>query len=292
MRSAASRMICLVLLLAAVWSTQAKAQSRSQDSLIADYHAALDKHFLKLKNSAIPLYMSSYRLGDVWDAPMSRLLEDGARCFGSLTIRSDADTIPDFVFKEEASVGLMLRLKAIFDITASGTDAAIVTVRFEDVTQESVSEGDLRRNFSQAACPFLEPVVAGKPLDLNSELPVVVGRLYRGKRKITINYVDGAKADAKIHALTGALANASVEAQAQYGLERRLTVIDKESVPLAFAPAFIPSRSGNKLGDDKDPQIQYTWTPYDPISFPSQATGLSELANALDKSHLWNDAPK
>src|SRR5581483_11609961 len=110
---------------------------------------------LRLKNAAIPLSMSGYRVADAWDSGMSHLLEAGDRCFGKLAIRVEGDTIPDFTFKEGASLGLLVRMKKIFDIGVSGGDAATVIVSFDDVIQESVTEGDLRRGFDRAACPIL-----------------------------------------------------------------------------------------------------------------------------------------
>jgi hypothetical protein len=272
--------------------TSSSAQSSSEEALISAYQTALTNHFLKLKNSAIPLFMAGFQIADVWDSSMNHLLETGDQCFGKLNIRSQTDTIPDFTYKEGASLGLLVRMKRIFDIGASGNDAATVIVSFDDVVQESVAEGDLRRGFDQhRACPNLGPVVEGKAVEPNSELPVIVGRLYRGKRKIVISYSDDAQANAKIEQLAGALANTSFEAQAQFGLQRSLVVMDKERVPLAFAPAFIPVRSGSHLGADPS-EISYNWVPYDPVTFPSQTIAVSELANALDKSHLWDDSGK
>lgn len=269
--------------------TSAAAQSDSQNSLIGAYQTALTNHFLQLKKAAIPLFVSGFRIADVWDSSISHLLEAGDRCFGKLTVRSDSDTIPDFTYKEGASLGLLVRMKKIFDIGASGSDTATVIVSFEDVVQESVTEGDLRRGFDHKACPTLDPVIKGAGVEPSVDAPVIVGRLYKGKRKIIVSYSDAADAKVKIQQLAGALANTSFDAQAQFGLERSLVVIDKERVPLAFAPAFVPIRSGTKLGADPS-EISYHWVPYDPVTFPSQTQAVSELANAVDKSHLWDDA--
>src|SRR5262245_1410101 len=82
-----------------------------EDSLIARYQTTLTKLFLTLKNSAVPVYLASYKIADTWDSSMSRLVESGDRCFKNLNTRIDRDTIPNVTFREEAAIGLLFRIK-------------------------------------------------------------------------------------------------------------------------------------------------------------------------------------
>jgi hypothetical protein len=224
---------------------------------------------------------------------MSRLLESVDQCFKSVNIRSEPDTIPNVTLKHEASLGLALRLKRIFDATASGNDTTVVSVAFEDVLNEIVTEGDLRRAYVKDACPFIQPIIGAQKVDQSSDLPVVIGRLYRGKRRITVSYTDTAEARAKVETLVGQLGEAGFDANAKVGLERGLVVIDKERVPLAYAPAFIPARtSGIKLGGDPNQTVTYEWTAFQPSVFPSHTEVLSDLARARDPNPVWDDVPR
>jgi hypothetical protein len=267
------------------------AQSRGIDSLIKAYQAALTQTFQNLKNSAVPLYMANYKIADTWDLSMSRLLEEGQHCFGTLNVRSVTDAIPSVNFMEEASLGFLLRLKSLFDASAKASGSAAVTISFEDVVQQTVVEGDLRRTYRTAECPLLAAILHGDQLQADSTVPVVIGRLYLGRRNITVTYSDASEAATKLRALTGITAAGTVEVAARIGLEKSLVVKDREPIPLAFAPAFVPIRTSATQGPNSA-RPSYAWVPYDPNSFPSHSAALSDLAIAVNQAWTWGEAAR
>lgn len=158
----------------------AVADTVSDDDLIRAYKAAMSKNFLALKDGAIPLYGANYKVGDVWDSKLGRLLESGDRCFTNLSIRSEPYTVPGLTFKQEAALGFMLRLRGVFNSLAKGDDTQTVTVNFVDVIEQTVVEGDLRRAFNSNACPLLKNIIAEGAFDRGAVAPIIIGRLYRG----------------------------------------------------------------------------------------------------------------
>jgi hypothetical protein len=264
-----------------------KSAESDGDSLTRAYRSELSKAFLNLKDGAIPVYRSNYRIGDVWDAQMRRLLESGSTCFRQLQIRSAPDSIPSIAFSHGAALGFLLRLKTLFDSAFKGAETRKVLVDFEDVREETVVEGDLRRAYDRTACPSLAPIIAGEKLAGSADIPVVIGRLYRGKRRIIIDFEDSAEAELKLKQVSR-LVEAKSEVSVDTG--RRLVVIDKESIPLAFAPAFVPvSVSSGPQGASATSKASYVWSVYDPKTFPSHRAVLPELGEAVEDGWSWED---
>jgi hypothetical protein len=279
----------LVSLLFVMLGEPAFCQISSEDALIKNYQASLSKTLAQLKNSAAPLYMSSYKIGDIWDPSMIHLLESSEHCFKHFEIRTESDTIPSISFKQEAAVGFFFSFKSLFDSSAKANDSAIVTVAFDEVVQEIVTEGDLRRAYDREACPILRATINGDEVETGKEIPVIIGRLYRGKRKITITYSDAASAKAKVSDLAGKLSGAAVQIEGSGALERSLVATDQNTIPIAFAPAFVPMRrSGISQGGSEEGAPTYAWTPYDPNDFPSHRVALQDLADTINQNWSWN----
>ena len=60
-------------------------------------------------------------------------------------IRKHSDSLPGISFAEEISVGILLRIRLIFDSSISTTNQAVVSMEFDNVSEEIAVEGDIRR---------------------------------------------------------------------------------------------------------------------------------------------------
>ncbi|WP_017959097.1 hypothetical protein [Rhizobium leguminosarum] len=282
-----------VICLSVASSGGAAAQDDAAGDLLKEYQSSLERH-LKLKGM-VPLHGGgvNYRVGDFWDPTMTHLLERTDYCFPKLTseMRSAKDELPALHYSKEAAAGFMFGLKRLFSSSASGEYSHAVTVTFQDLVEEVVSEGDLRRALSQELCPTIVSILNKEKLTANTPVGVVVGRIYRGKRKISIVYTDAAKAVARAEEIT-ALAGGvpvTVEVSGELKNARSIVMEDKEAVPLGFAPAFVPVRVGGinmGSGDQKLPE--YAWRTFDPVENPSQAAILIELAGAVQSKWQWD----
>ncbi|MDI4655355.1 hypothetical protein [Xanthobacter autotrophicus] len=272
------------------------AQSSSGLDLLDEYKAQYTTYFNKLKPDVVPLYgrSSNYRVGDIWDSSMTRLLDGADRCFPGLAIRVNEDSLGTITLKRDASLGFLLRVRRLLSASPSGETESTVSIGFTDVTEERLLEADLARSLNQAACPLAIPIVRHEIINQTEIIPVIIGRLYRGKRRITITYADKASAEAKLSELT-ALATTGVAAdigiKTAFGLERSIVVVDNRTVPLAFAPALIPVLAASVLqGEANVDEVQYQWTPFDPAQQPSQTGVLSDLNTAIaDRTWSWAD---
>jgi hypothetical protein len=259
------------------------ADAFSEDALLRSYRTTIANVFLRFKDGAIPLYRSNYKIGDTYDMSMQRLLETGDRCFKKLSVRSTpSEKLFKVTLNGEAAAGFLLGVRSLFDTAAKGDTNQTVDLEFEDVVEETAIEGDWTRSFDVDACPSLKSVVAGERLSAGASTPVVIGTLFRGKRKITIAYGDDASAEAK---LTEIRRVANIQANISAAMKRSIVVTDAEPRPLAYAPAFVPVDIGAKQGSANVPV--YAWTPYDPKQYPSHRTVLPDLSAAADKGWSW-----
>jgi hypothetical protein len=64
-------------------------------------------------------------------------------------------------------------------------------------------------------------------------------------------------------------------------------VIDTQPVPLAFAPAFVPVRSGAAQGSGGGQENNYVWVRFDPKRYPSQQAVLPELDAVVSNAWSW-----
>lgn len=287
---------CVPLVIALTMSGTAQnatAQTPNIDRLVKDYQDTVKKYFAAVNDGLVPLYRigTSYRVGDIWDPTMTKLLERNDQCFPNLSTRSTSggERI-GLSYQTELAVGLWLKLKSFVDFSASGKHSAIVKVNFEETVDEIASAGDLRRAFREDSCATSIPH-SGSPVDLQSEQPVLIGRLFWAKRQITIAYGDNVALEGQL-AEIGSLVTGlpvTVKAGAALGLERSIVIVDKTAVPLAYAPALVPVRtSGGTLGGPQN-GADYVWTPFDPQGTPSHKAVLSELAETGESAWRWQD---
>lgn len=123
------------------------AQAADPQALIEKYTELLRKHFTKFKRGTIALYDGSanYQIADVWDSDMTRLMERGSTCFSRVPTSVHEDAIPSLTFEEEESVGIILGIRRFFHLSTEGALQTVVRMRFDDVSEQIVSEGELRR---------------------------------------------------------------------------------------------------------------------------------------------------
>ncbi|WP_148213051.1 hypothetical protein [Methylocella silvestris] len=216
---------------------------------------------------------------------MSHLLFGGDRCFPRLKIRSSPYAIPSFRSNNDASVGFLFRLKKLFEIGASGKQAEIVDINFDDVEEQIVSEYDLKTTLNRTECRDLVSVVSSKPV--GDRAPVVIGRLYTGKRRISLNYDDSATATARLSEFLSYTPAVNVTGAVGFG--KIVSIADREPVALAFLPAFVPARTaGSVLGEgaSNSQSSTFGWAPLDLAKTPSQRSALEELTTQVFQDWL------
>jgi hypothetical protein len=267
------------------------AQDETTGGLLREYQKSLQHHFRK--QGLVPLYDYgvNYRIGDVWDPSMTRLLEGSEQCFPGLQFRSAPDSVPTLSYFREAAAGFLLALERFFKVSASGNLSHTVTVSFVDVVEEVAAEGDLRKTFSARACPEIAPIVGEGAINQDSLIGVVISRLYIGKRVISIGYADQATARTRADEITrlAGAAPVSVGLSGSVTNEDSITIADKNPVPLGYAPAFVPVRVGGLHQGPGDQQPEYGWRFFNPADNPSQSLVLDELAAAGQSKWHWRD---
>ena len=242
--------------------------------------------FSSLPNQPIPLFGANYQVGDTWDKTMVHLLNSSSQCFSNLTIRSNPFTIPQFHSNKEAAAGFVLRLKKLFELGGSADHAGVVDIYFDDVTEEIVALGDLKENLNSRSCPDLQPVLQNGNVSDNP--PVVIGALYKGKRRVLLAYSDDAAANAKLTELI-TLGQADLGINIKLATGRIISFEDRAPVALAYLPAVIPvATSGSHLGGSTD-SVNYQWTPLDLHRYPMQSEALDELASEASQ-HWWTSS--
>lgn len=225
--------------------TTAIGQTRNDDvaGLLQELHAKVVTHFSNTKDGLVAIYKGdvNYQIGDVWNESLTRLLEGSQQCFGHLNIRSGRDYLPPMQFRTEAAAGFMFGVKRIWDALfhATATHGHVVKIKYEDVTAQIVSEGNLRRAYrGEKQCQIVRPIINGEKVIRRVDA-VIIGRLYWGRRDITISYGDSLAVDAQMKELTPAVSGLQVSAEGHVGVENYVRLFDKTRVPLAFAPAFV-----------------------------------------------------
>jgi hypothetical protein len=222
---------------------------------------------------------------------MTRLLESSGQCFPKFQFRSANDFIPTLTYTKEAAAGFLFGLEKLFKTTASGEFSHSVTVSFVDVIEQVAAEGDLRQAFSAQACPKIVPILSQRVINHDSIIGVVIGRLYVGRRDISIVYADKATAQARAAEITklAGCAPVSVELSGAVINEHSIRIADKGPVPLGYAPAFVPVLVAGIHQGAGDQQPEYGWRVFDPAESPSQAAVLGELAAAAQSGWHWHD---
>jgi hypothetical protein len=278
-------LLCLAACLPILCSSSS---ALDEQSLIDDFKAKLRTHLFAL--GAAPLFGSNYHVGDVWDVSMTHLIQRDNACFPGLETRKSDASIMAVNLKDTASVGLAFRVKRLFSLAGSGAQNASVTMFFEDVSEEIAAEGDLRHAFKGNDCADVTRILDGKQLAPNDPANVIIGRILRGKRRVLITYEDAASANAMAEQLTAASLPLSVSIQAAVSMTsgKAISLLDKDSVPIAFSPAFVPVRSsGASQGPGESSDVQYQWLPFSIERFPSEKESLTELGSAT--SWKWED---
>jgi len=290
------KLMLVALSAVALLSTQQQTLAQTQDAratqLIQELHARIRQHFLESKEGLVPLFRGSAntRVGDIWDASMTRLLDTSENCFGGLRTRTAQDTLSALTFQTGAAAGFVLGLQRLFDLGAQGDTRAVVNVEFLDVTEEIVAEGDFHRAYVASQCPVAQQIMTGNVIKIDQAPPVVIGKLYRGKRKIRIAYLDKGSLEARLQQVSSSVGKLPVSIEASIGgsAEQSIVLLDMVSVPLAFAPAFVPVRTGGApLGGPGQISAEYTWKPFNPTDRVQYET-LKELAVGVEHGWSWN----
>ncbi|MBY5765966.1 hypothetical protein HFO06_23140 [Rhizobium leguminosarum] len=272
----------------AVWVTSGFADQQQQ--LLEELQQRVRNHFRALPGQPIALFGANYHIGDTWDPSMTRLVFSSDRCFKGLKARESQFAIPPFHMNTDASVGFFLRLKRMFDLGASGTQAEIVDISFEDVTEELVEEAELKERFDAAQCAALGPVIGSKIVG-DDVPPVVIGHLYRGKRRILLTYANEFDASARLDQLAS-VAGLSAGAFVRVRSGKGLLISDNSPVNLAFLPAFVPVKSSGTLGGGDGGSVTYMWTAFDLENHPSQASVLADLTQQVDANWFSTEQDK
>jgi hypothetical protein len=286
--------IVIVWLGVSVVMSPATGQESQSVSLIKQYQEIVRDNFSAI--GVVPLYNggANYRVGDLWDVKMTRLLEGVDQCFSHLHTRSSPTTFPGLHYTTEASVGFWLRLKSFFDLASKTDFSTSVDVFFDNVVEETAAENDLVGAYRANSCPRAQLLLAQGEAKRGDDLPIMIGSLYRGKRRITILYGSDVDIKARADQIAALASGVPVEGgiAVAIGQGHSITVTDKDPVPLAFVPAFVPMRvSGANQGGQTNTEVKYEWLPFDPHSVKSQRAVLPALANAVASAWSWKSSP-
>jgi hypothetical protein len=220
--------------------------------------------------SWLPILVSKgQKLGDVQAIGDQSLLQRASDCFPNLrTPNVDRPTLPLTMALDTTNAGLALGLDRLLGAKLAASGVEKVTVRFTDVTVETVYLADLVAALSPA-CESLRPyLTTGRRLVLFGKAGQVISTVVRAKREFAFQSTAGVDLSVVMNDLKSllgpALANAvpiDAKLEAEMKLASRRGIFASSAAPeiVAFQPTHILS-SGTLGG----PATERADVPFDP----------------------------
>ncbi|SHG56324.1 hypothetical protein [Bradyrhizobium erythrophlei] len=252
------------------YSTWSEAQSvelsKARTQSLSDFFGSFGDQGL------IPIVRpGAQEVGAVYNAATGRWIYEAATCFPGLKPKpAVGSALPNIVISRAENASIALGFDNVLSVLVGSNQVRSVRLAFSDVTVQDTPEHSLRETYSAQACPELQAILgsvsSGQPPASNVELLLVLGTIYRAKRTATIELNADAASSGALEAIKRVLpVRASVKSDSGSALS---IVLENDIIlPVAAAPAFIPTPTGLTLGPGQ-PNTRIVWMPFDPSLNP------------------------
>lgn len=166
-----------LVLLAAPASPQSAA---TQEQLMREYVEAFRAH--ELVPVLIPM---GHEVGDVLDRLGMEFIRRRDECFAGLAPREQPSRLPNIELGALAAIRLGLGLDRLGEADLRAVGSSRFILRFENVTLETVSQGQLQQAVRAEACPDVARLVNKDPQAL-AQTSFLVGTLIRARSVVRI----------------------------------------------------------------------------------------------------------
>jgi hypothetical protein len=188
--------------------------------------------------------------GDVVDRFGEEFVHRRSECFADLTAQESPSSLPNFDLGAAAALRLGLGLQQIGDAEVQALGENRVILRFDRVTVQTVSQGELRQTINRKACPEIGRLIDKDPEALK-EGSFLLGEVFRARSIVRVNQDKGGGGMFSLSGLRALAARLGLRLRAEAGGDLEVAQVvelsSTEPVPVAFRPAFIrldPSQPG------------------------------------------------
>jgi hypothetical protein len=242
------------------------------------YQRALISYFRVL--NLLPIFVPEGQdVGDVYDSANWTFQDRADKCFPELpTTPPVSSTLPGIIETSRADAIATLGIFDEFGGSVSGALADVASIQFRDVQIKKVAAGDLRDHLS-SRCAYLSDLVQDVLVTPGNMLraPVVIGRVVYGRATVFVGITKQADANLKANVdavvkrvahIEGSVIPADVAAKLGFVSENGVFLESSESVPIAFAPAFLAKELSTSVrgsnGEATKHVLGYEWQPFAP----------------------------
>jgi hypothetical protein len=218
-------------------------------------------------------------VGDVYDRGDWTFQDRGDKCFPQLPkMPMLPSALPGMLETNRLDAVAALGILDEFGGSVSGALADTASIQFRDVQVRKVAAGDLRDHLSDR-CAYLSSLVHDVPVTPGEMLraPVVIGRVVYGRATVFVGITNQANASFKadvdavvkrVAHVQGSVISADIAAELGFVSKNGIFLESTESVPIAFAPAFLAKELSTSVrgpdGEETKHVLGYEWQPFSP----------------------------
>lgn len=180
--------------------------------------------------------------GDVIDKLGEEYIHRRDECFSNLIPRVSPANLPNFDIGAAAAVRLGLGVPQVGDaeLHALGDDRVIL--RFDHVSVQTVSQGQLRQAVNRRSCPEIGRLIDKDPAALK-EGTLLLGEVYFASRIVRVNRSSGGGGGLSLSGLRALATRLGLRLRTEAGADLEVAQVvelsNPEPLPVAFRPAFI-----------------------------------------------------
>ena len=243
-----------IVLLGTVIACGGRAQSGNavQARLIQEYVDAFKPHGMIAV--LIPIGQEP---GDVMDRLGEEFVHRRGECFPQLTARESPSRLPNLDLGVSTAVRLGLGLEQVGDTELKALGENQVLLRFDHVTVQTLSQGEMRQAIDRKACPEVASLIDKKPEALENGT-LLLGEVFRARSIVRVSRAQGGGGSFSLSGLRALATRFGLALKAEGGGEieaaQAIELSSAELVPVAFRPAFIrldPSQPGYRAGEGR-----------------------------------------
>ena len=224
----------------------------AQDQLIHEYLDVFTPHGMVAVLDPI-----GQEPGDVIDKLGEEFVHRRTECFSDLAPRESPSSLPSFDLGTEAAIRLGLSVPQIGDAELQALRESHVILRFDHVTVQSVSQGELRQAVNRGACPEIGRLIDKDPEALSAS-SILLGEVFFASRIVRLNRASGGGSGLSLSGLRALASHLGLRLRAEAGGDLETAKVVELSttqpLPVAFRPAFIrlnPNQPGYRSSEGR-----------------------------------------
>lgn len=225
----------------------AQSVSTAQEQLIREYVDAFKPYGM-----IAVLISIGQEPGDVVERLGEELVHRRDECFSNLRTRESPSSLPNFDLGASAALRLGLGLQQVGEADLRALGVNQVSLRFDQVTVQTVSQGELGQTINRRACPEVAQLIDRDPEALKRG-NFLVSQVFLARSIVKINRERSGGGTFSLLRALAARFGLPFRADGGVNLEtaQAVELSSARPVPVAFRPAFIrldPSQPGYRSG--------------------------------------------